>query len=114
MPPDFILPITKSPPAQRLPKSDIISLSSAPNRIAVNSQTHAVFATLAPSDLAIIDGTTKTVVETVNFDGTENFGSGPTEAVVNPLSGLIYVTGGSDVVIITPATYGTKAVSVVP
>jgi hypothetical protein len=43
-----------------------------------------------------------------------SFSGGPTDVTVNPLTGLIYVTEGSDVNVITPATYVTKDVHVVP
>jgi YVTN family beta-propeller protein len=94
-------------------KTGTIALASASNRVAVNPQTHAVYVTAATS-LAIIDGTTNTIVDTVSFVDAVGFGNGPTDVAVNTLTGLVYVTGGSDIAIITPATYGTKDVSVVP
>ena len=89
-------------------KTGTIALASTSSRVAVNPQTHGVYVTLSPANLATIDGTTKTVVDTMSFSG------GPTDVTVNPLTGLIYVTEGSDVNVITPATYVTKDVHVVP
>jgi DNA-binding beta-propeller fold protein YncE len=89
-------------------KTGTIALASTSSRVAVNPQTHGVYVTLSPANLATIDGTTKAVVDTMSFSG------GPTDVTVNPLTGLIYVTEGSDVNVITPATYVTKDVHVVP
>ena len=92
-----------------------ISLASAPNRVAVNPQTQAVYVTLSATDLAIIDGSGKV--------DSRSFSKGPTgvpdnypltDITVNPLGGLIYVTQGSDVNVITPGTYAWIGVPVAP